>query len=285
MATQRYTWEDSLIDAKANNTIPSGAMTLCLQLAKAILWEPKDGRPSGLYWSNDEALRSVGASRATYFRYRRLLFEAGFFKEVNGNLIPLVPESQVETIVSDRDFLTDAESQIETDTDTEKSQVETTESQVETEKSQVDTPYSVDIYTVDEYSEAEVEWEVWEEPVVADAPTSAPSLISNGEGIDTSSNCTSTSNDSDERSEAPGEASTTIDLENVDVPQSQLETKHYYMNHLEEEAFKGICMVYEATPEQIALASELITNGQVSAKRFQDMAEQALEMTGAVSGW
>ncbi|MGY4959878.1 hypothetical protein [Streptomyces sp. 900105245] len=129
---ERYTWEDSLIEAETQGIISAGAVNMCLRLAKAINWKPgnkRKGQPSGLYWKNEEALKAVNSSRATYFRYRKSLFEAGFFTEVNGNLIPQIP--------------------VLSQTDTDQSHIETKESQIETEESQTDTPYSEDTYSED----------------------------------------------------------------------------------------------------------------------------------------
>lgn len=133
---ERYTWEDSLIEAETQGIISAGAVNMCLRLAKAINWKPgnkRKGQPSGLYWKNEEALKAVNSSRATYFRYRKSLFEAGFFIEVNGNLIPQLP--------------------VLSQTDTDQSHIETMESQIETEESQTDTPYSEDTYSENVLSE------------------------------------------------------------------------------------------------------------------------------------
>lgn len=132
---QRYTWEDALIEAQVNGVIKNGALLVALKLARAINWEPgghRKGQPSGLYWKNEEALRAVGASRTAYFDHRKALFDAGFFTEANGNLIPTLPESVVRT---------------------EESVVRTKESVVRTEKSVVRNPYSEDTYTEDLDSE------------------------------------------------------------------------------------------------------------------------------------
>lgn len=129
---QRYQWEDSLIKAETLGLLPAGAVNLGLRLSHAITWEPKNNKPSGLYWKNEDALADVNASRATYYRYRAVLFETGFFEEVAGNLMPLLPDlSQYETDVS---------------------QSETSQSQSETAESQFDNPYTVDIYTVDSFT-------------------------------------------------------------------------------------------------------------------------------------
>lgn len=123
---QRYTWEDAVIEAESLGLLPAGAVNLCLRLARAINWVPADGRPSGLYWKNETALKSVNSSKATYHRYRQQLFDAGFFVEVKGNLLPQIPEL---------------------------SQIETVESQIETTESQLDSPYSEDTYSEDLLSE------------------------------------------------------------------------------------------------------------------------------------
>lgn len=151
MKVKRYTWEDTLIEAESLSILPSGAVNMCLRLARAINWEPKDGGPSELRWKNEDALKSVNSSRATYFRYRSILMQTGFLTEKGGNLLPLVPDlSQIET----------TESHIETDL-----------SQIETEESHIDNPYSEDIYTDNEYSEDSLSVE--DAPVVAAAPTAS----------------------------------------------------------------------------------------------------------------
>jgi len=136
MIIERYTWEDAVIEAERQGLISAGAVNMCLRLAKAINWVPtnrRKGQPSGLYWKNEEALQSVGSSRATYYRYREELFKAGLFTEDRGNLIPLVPDlSQPET---------------------NESQPETGKSQPETDLSQPDNPYSEDTYSEDSYTD------------------------------------------------------------------------------------------------------------------------------------
>lgn len=140
---KRYEWEDALVDAQRDGHINNGALLLCLKLSKAITWEPKDKKPSGLYWKNEDALKDVGAGRATYFRYRESLIETGFLLEEGGNLIPVIPEqSHLETVLDKE------ESHLETN----QSQVETNKSQSETQESLGDNPYSVDTYTVDEFT-------------------------------------------------------------------------------------------------------------------------------------
>lgn len=152
---KRYEWEDALVDAQTTGLIPNGALLLALKLARAINWCPKDKRPAGLYWKNEDALKAVGASRATYFNHRESLVETGFIKYEKGNLLPCMPdESLVET---------------------RKSLVKTTESLVETEKSLVDNPLSVDTLSVDELSEETLSEEG---PVSASASPTLPNAFS-----------------------------------------------------------------------------------------------------------
>jgi hypothetical protein len=125
---QRYTWEDSLIEAQRLGVISNGDLLVALKLARAINWQPKDKRQPGLYWANEQALEAVGCGRSTYFKHRKSLLETGYFITVKNNLIPRVPESHRETI---------------------ESTAETSESLGETEKSLGDNPFSVDIYSVD----------------------------------------------------------------------------------------------------------------------------------------
>lgn len=149
---KRHDWEDALVQAQVDGLIKDGALLLALKLAKAINWNPKNGRPAGLYWKNEDAFEAVGIARATYFRHRQSLFETGCFKDEGGNLIPCLPaESQIETNTKSTESV---ESQIETT----ESQIETTQSQIETGKSQIDNPLSVDtlsedVLDVDEWNE------------------------------------------------------------------------------------------------------------------------------------
>lgn len=136
----RYEWEDALIGASEAGVLKDGALLVALKLAKVIHWNPKDGRPSGLYWKNMDAFEAVGIARATFFRHRESLFETGFLSMTNGNLIPSLPKSQIETVEQSQN-------------ETLESQVETNQSQVETTESQVDNPYTVDTYTEDSFSE------------------------------------------------------------------------------------------------------------------------------------
>lgn len=125
---QRYTWEDSLIEAQRLGVISNGDLLVALKLARAINWQPKDKRQPGLYWANEEALEAVGCGRSTYFKHRKSLVEIGYFITVKNNLIPRVPDPLVETV---------------------ESTAETTESLGETEKSLGDNPFSVDICSED----------------------------------------------------------------------------------------------------------------------------------------
>lgn len=142
----RYDWEDALIDAQTAGRIPNGALLVALKLARAINWKPKGNKPAGLYWKNEEALESVGSSRASYFKHRKSLVETGFFTQENGNLLPTIPEKSL--------------------VETEKSPVETTESLVETEKSLGDNPLSEDTCSEDVLSEDDVVTTTADAPVV-----------------------------------------------------------------------------------------------------------------------
>lgn len=143
----RYDWEDALIDAQTAGQIPNGALLVALKLARAINWSPKDKRPAGLYWKNEDALKSVGAGRATYFTHRQSLVETGFIRFENGNLLPTIPEKSL--------------------VETKESPVETTESLVETEKSLGDNPFSEDTFSEDVCSEEHEVTTVPDGPVVA----------------------------------------------------------------------------------------------------------------------
>lgn len=150
---ERYTWSDALVEAQTKGVIENGALLLAMKLAKAINWKPKNKRPAGLYWKNEDALAEVGASRATYYKHMPSLVETGFFTRDKGNLLPAMPQkSLVETSQDTQKSLVETgKPQIEP----QKSLLETTESLVETGKSLVDRPLSVDILSEDELSEEE----------------------------------------------------------------------------------------------------------------------------------
>lgn len=133
MTVQRYTWSDAVVDAQAAGLISNGALMVCLKLARAINWVPADGKPSGLYWKNEDAFKSVGISRTSYYDHRAELFEKGFFKMEKGNLIPVVPDLSA--------------------LGTDESVVRITESAVRTDESAVRNPYSEDTYSEDVLSE------------------------------------------------------------------------------------------------------------------------------------
>lgn len=158
MKIQRYEWEDAIIDAHTQGLIPNGALMLALKLSKAINWVPKDARPSGLYWANQEALDSVGASRATFYTHRPVLFELGFFTIIKGNLIPLLPDL--------------------TSVETGESLVSEVESVLETQECVAHNPYTEDTYTLETFSEDSFsEKQTIEALLVADAPTITSTMI------------------------------------------------------------------------------------------------------------
>lgn len=138
---QRYTWEDELIDAQVTGVLPAAAVNVALRLAKQINWNPTKAwrKEPGLYWKNEDACRSVGIGRSTFYRHRESLIDAGFFKVVSGNLHPRLPsESQEETRTSEPG---------------------TKKSEDETPKSQGDQPLSEDLFSDDLLSDDE-----WSEP-------------------------------------------------------------------------------------------------------------------------
>lgn len=125
---QRYQWEDALIKAESAGTINSTAVNVALRLSSAINWAPKTNKPAGLYWANEEAAAAVNVSRASLYRALKVLKAAGFLVESKENLLPTLPESQIET---------------------SKSQIDTEKSQIETAESQIDNPFTEDIFTED----------------------------------------------------------------------------------------------------------------------------------------
>lgn len=158
---QRYEWSDALVDAQTQGRIGNGALLAAMKLARAMNWKPANGRPVGLYWKNDDAFRHVGLSRATYYRYQPSLIETGFIKVVNGNIIPTMPESQIETL---------------------ESQSETTESQSETAKSQVEHTLTVDTLSDDTCSEDTCSEEAASPPKNVKASLSEGATLPNMEG-------------------------------------------------------------------------------------------------------
>lgn len=179
---QRYTWCDALIEASADNGktygIKTGVADMGLRLARVINWEPNDGRPSGLYWDNETAAEVVGVSRANFYRHLKVLKAEGFFVLEKGNLLPVIPESQIETreVYDARvEAIKTANELKKSQTETSKSQNDTEKSQVETPKSHFDNPYSEDTYTEDSLSE-DSSSEVAPAPSLCDNDTYSSSL-------------------------------------------------------------------------------------------------------------
>ena len=158
---QRYEWEDSLIQAQADGLINDTALLVALKLSKAINWAPKKRAVPGLYWANEDAAQAVGIKRASLYRGLKTLKEQGFFELVNGNLVPTLPKSQIET---------------------PKSQIDTSKSQIETAESQIDNPFTVDIFTDDSFTV-----DLTSCSVSADAPTAQQTLTKEGEDMEPSS--------------------------------------------------------------------------------------------------
>lgn len=279
MRVQRYAWEDALIDAESLELLPAGAVNMALRLARAINWEPtgkRAGMPSGLYWKNEEALKAVNSSRATYFRYRKFLFDTGFLTEERGNLIPLVPDlSQVEAPA------TTEESQIEITA----SHIETSQSQVETDESQIDTPYSEDTYT-DDSSSGDVSSA--DTPVVADAPTdpcSHNSLVKEGlESEESLDKGTSLNSEHEANSLNSQEQTASLNHTDEELPQSQIETEaskvFLRMGTTAKKEFMDLAKIYQARPEQINEAATYVD--QMSGWGWYEKCENALEKAGVV---
>lgn len=222
---QRYEWEDALIDAHVAGVITNGALLVALKLSKAINWNPKGHRPSGLYWANEEALRAVGAGRSTYFKHRGELFDGGFFIEQSGNLIPKVPESTLETNKSTVETL---EGDTQSTLETPKSTVETGQSTVETPKSTGDNPYTVDTYTVDTYSDDATAGAVANEDESL-LETKETDTHPSPQGLQGSSSPSTLSSPASERSEDAMKSGRQSTVETLDkaverVPESTVET-------------------------------------------------------------
>lgn len=172
--------------ASVMGVIKTETADLARRLASAITWEPSNGRPSGLYWANDDAFEAVGIARSTWYKgHAESLKETGFLVLSGGNLLPAIPESHNETSERYQEHLdgikarreAKAEAKKKSRNETSKSQNETPESHGETAKSQNEPPYTVDKYTVDSFSVDTVTEEV----------AAAPSLQSDDSG--TSSLC------------------------------------------------------------------------------------------------
>lgn len=134
---KRYEWNDGLIEAQSVGIINDTELLVALKLSHAITWHTS-GKQSELRWANELAASVVGIKRATFYRALKGLKSAGYLTSIKGNLVPVLPESQIETRTA-----------FEARREDLKSQIETTESQIETSKSQIDNPYSVDTYPVD----------------------------------------------------------------------------------------------------------------------------------------
>jgi hypothetical protein len=131
---QRYTWEDSMIEAQRDGMLSNGALLTALKLARAINWTPTEAwRPgAGLYWANDAAFAFVGLGRSTYYRHATELRDAGFLEHVGNNLHPCLPTSTSET---------------------QAAQDATDESEVETQESKIESPFSEELFSDDSYSD------------------------------------------------------------------------------------------------------------------------------------
>ena len=183
---QRYEWEDSLIQAQADGLINDTALLVALKLSKAINWAPKKRAVPGLYWANEDAAQAVGIKRASLYRGLKTLKEQGFFELVNGNLVPTLPKSQIET---------------------PKSQIDTSKSQIETAESQIDNPFTVDIFTDDSFTV-----DLTSCSVSADAPTAQQTLTKEGEDMEPSSDSkTKASTSLDSKTDAAPEPEASLD--------------------------------------------------------------------------
>lgn len=148
---QRYAWSDAIVEAQAMGVIGNGEFTTAMKLAHAIYWEPSDGRPSGLYWSNELAAQTVGLGLATFYRRIKSLKQAGFFEEVKGNLIPCIPDSQSETHAKFDERKEALKAAHTSQSESQPLKVRVATSQSESPNSQSDKTYSGD-YAVERYS-------------------------------------------------------------------------------------------------------------------------------------
>lgn len=90
---QRYQWSDAIVEAGVANVIGNGELTTAMKLARAINWNPRDGRSPGLYWANELAADVCGIGRATFYRNVGKLKSTGYLRLHKGNLLPSLPET------------------------------------------------------------------------------------------------------------------------------------------------------------------------------------------------
>ena len=128
----------------------------------------------------------------------RMLFDLGFFAEINGNLIPQVPDlSALET----------EQSALETS----QSAPQTTESVVETPESALHNPLSVDTFSEDVLSDDSCSEDVWSTPTAWERPAAAPASSDSASKEDSASSLL-------------GNTATVLD-EVREIPQSVVETE------------------------------------------------------------
>lgn len=161
-SVQRYTWCDALVEAQALGIITNGSLMVGMKLAHAITWSPKSGGRSELRWANDLAFEVVGLARSTYYQWAPQLREAGFITEIGGNIVPLIPDTYIETqaafvvrreeLKAKYEAMKAKKEQPKSVGRTVKSVGHTYESVVRTPESVGHNPYSVDTYPVDKYS-------------------------------------------------------------------------------------------------------------------------------------
>lgn len=113
---RRIDWQDSLLDAHTRGDITDSAAVIGIKMARLISWTSDAG--PGLYWSNDSVAEAVGVSRATFYRARKVLADAGMVSARSGNVIPTVPEA-----VADQGSSLNSETQsLNSETDSRKSE-------------------------------------------------------------------------------------------------------------------------------------------------------------------
>lgn len=78
-------WQQSLLRAAADGLLSDSHLLVGLKLSHEMRW---DTETPGLYWRNADACEAAGIARATFYKARRAMLDAGLLVEIGGNLHP-----------------------------------------------------------------------------------------------------------------------------------------------------------------------------------------------------